>query len=101
MHRELAAYQRLLAIAYRRYLDADRALASRLNYMRAVFPPDSMPYCGTIGAPGSPVRRLHEDRDRALLMLHAAREKFNAARARTHLRHARSTKMLFLTIRND
>lgn len=101
MHRELAAYQRLLVIAYRRYLEADRALASRLSDMRAVFPPHSVPYRGTIGAPGSPIRRLYEDRDHALLRLHAAREKFNAARARIHRRPARSTKILFLTIHND
>ena len=101
MNRELAAYQRLLVIAYHRYLEADQALASRLSAMRAFFPPDSMPYRGTIGAPGSRVRRLYEDRDRALLRLHAAREKFNAAKARLDRRHPRATEVLFLAVRID
>ncbi|WP_372611594.1 hypothetical protein [Aquicoccus sp.] len=101
MHRELAAYQRLLIVAYRRYLEADHALASKLDDMRAVFPPERIPYRGTIGAPGSPVRRLYEDRDRALLSLHSAREKLDAARARICQRQARPTKILFLTARFD
>lgn len=99
MNRELAAYQRLLVFAYRRYLEADHALASRLSDMRTFFPPDSMPYRGTIGAPGSRIRRLYEDRDRALQRLHAARAKFNAARARLDQRHAGPTEVLFLTVR--
>lgn len=99
MHRELAAYQRLLIIAYRRYLEAEHALASSLSDMRAFFPPDCMPYRGTIGAPGSPIRRLHEDRDRALLRLNAAREEFNAARARLDQRNVRPATVLFLTVR--
>ncbi|KPQ05710.1 MAG: hypothetical protein HLUCCA12_13870 [Rhodobacteraceae bacterium HLUCCA12] len=98
MHRELAAYQRLLIITYRRYLEADRALASRLDALRAVFPPDRKPHRGTIGAPDSPIRRLCENRDRALLRLHAARAEFEAARARIAQRHARPTNVLFLRV---
>ncbi len=99
MHRELAAYRRFLAIAYRQYLEADQALASRLGDMRAFFPADCMPYRGTIGAPGSPVRRLYENRDRALMRLSAARKEFNAAKARLDQRHLHRTKVLFLTAR--
>jgi hypothetical protein len=99
MHRELAAYQRLLITSYRRYLEAEHALSSGLSDMRALFPPDCTPYRGTIGAPGSRVRRLYEYRDRALLRLHTAREEFKAARARSDQRHVRPPKALFLTVR--
>ena len=66
MHRDLEAYHRVLAAAYRRYLEADRALVSKMREMRAVFPPGSVPRRGTLGAPGSPIRRLREERDQAL-----------------------------------
>ena len=81
MHGDFAATRRLLVVTYRRYLEADRALVRALSEMRAYFPPDRMPWRHTIGAPGSPIRRLHADRDRALLRLQAAHDALMATRA--------------------
>lgn len=99
MQEELAAYHRLLVIAYRRYLDADLVLALATNDMRTFFPADRMTYRGTIGAPGSRVRRLHEERDRALLRLQSSYEKSRAAKARVEQRQSSRTETLFLTLR--
>lgn len=101
MRGNLAAYHRLLEFACHRYDAADRALALALRDMRAAFPPDSMPHCGTIGAPGSAVRRLRDRREQALLRLHAARAKFIAARARMHRQQARRPDILLLTMHID
>lgn len=99
MQRDLAAHRRLLDLTYRRYVDADRALAVALQEMRIYFPANRMPYRGTIGAPGSRVRHLHEERERALLRLHAASEKFKAAKMRLDQRNNRSADVLLLTVR--
>ena len=78
----LETHHRFVAVAYRRYLDADQMLVLALNDLREVFPANRMPYRGTIGAPGSRIRRLYEDRDRALCRLQASFEEFKAAKAR-------------------
>lgn len=101
MQEELAAYHRLLLIAYRRYVDADLELALAVSDMRNFFPADRMPHRGTIGAPDSPIRQLHEKRDRALLRLQSSYEKFRAARARVGRRQASRTETLFLALRID
>jgi hypothetical protein len=88
MQQELTAYHRLLVVSYRRYLDADLTLTLARDEMRTFFPAGSMPPRGAIGAPGSRMRRLHEDRDRALLRLQSSYEKLRAARARVAQRNA-------------
>lgn len=100
MNRELTAYQRLLLIAYERYLETDLRLAQAMNDMRGFFPVNRMPYRDTIGAPGSRVRRLHDDRDRALLRLQSAYEKFKAAktRAERRTRHQAETYLITATL---
>ena len=101
MHRELVAHHRLLAIAYRRYLDADLRLVEALNEMQSFFPVNRMPCRGTVGAPRSPIRRLHEERDRALLRLQSAYVKFKTAKARVHQREASGQTTLLLTFRGE
>ena len=101
MHGELAAYHRLLAVAYRQYLDADLKLARALNKIQTCFPANRRPYRGTIGAPGSPFRQLHEERKRALLRLQSSYEVFRAAKARSDQRRSRRRQTLFLTLRVD
>lgn len=88
MHEELAAHHRLLAAAYRRYVDADLRLVAALNEMQSFFPVDRVPHRGSVGAPRSPIRRLQEERDRALLRLQSARAKLKTAKARVHEREA-------------
>ena len=69
MNPELFAYRRVLIKAYQHYLSADRSLqiATRKaeDWMRV------RPERGIllIGDPGSPIRQLHEKRDRALARL--------------------------------
>ena len=69
MNPELFAYRRVLIKAYQHYLSADRSLqiATRKaeDWMR-VRPERGIQL---IGDPGSPIRQLHEKRDRALARL--------------------------------
>lgn len=101
MHRELTAHYRLLAAVYRRYVDADFRLAKARNELRVLFPVDQVPYRGTIGAPRSPIRRLHEERDRALLRFQSAYVKFKTAKARVHKREASRRITLLLSFQRE
>jgi hypothetical protein len=101
MNRELDAHFRLLAAAYSRYLAAERRLARADTEIRTFFPANRAPRRGTIGAPRSPVRRLHDERDRALLRLHSSYEKFRMARARVEGRQSKRIETLLLTFRID
>lgn len=101
MNRELAAHFRLLAAAYARYLAAERRLARADSEFRAFFPANRAPRRGTIGAPRSPVRRLHDERDRALLRLQASYETFRVAKARVERRQSKRFETLLLTFRID
>ena len=97
MQVDLAAHHRLLAVAYRRYVYADLRLEAALNEMRSFFPPESMPYRGTLGTPRSRIRRLREERDRALLRLQSAHAKLTKAKARARQRQTirRTTLLLW------
>jgi hypothetical protein len=97
VHRELVGHRRLLAKTYRRYVDADLRLMATLNEMKSFFPVDRLPYRGTVGAPKSPIRRLREDRDQALLRFQSAYVKFKTAKARVHQKDASRQVMLLLS----
>ena len=99
MQEELKAYHRLLVVTYRRYLLADLLLASAIDDMRAFFPPERKPSRGTIGAPGSRIRRLHDDRDRALHRLQSAHQKFRVAKTRWVRSRKGPEETRFLTLR--
>jgi len=79
---ELAGRRRLLAVTYRRYLDAERAWTMLIRETRSWFPEESRPSRASIGNPGSRVRRAYERRERAMLQLYAARVKLEEAKRR-------------------
>lgn len=99
MNDEILSYYRLLSQSYARYLRADALLAMARDDMRSVFPPDRLPYRGTIGDRGSRVRRLHEDREAALLRLQSALDKYRRAKQRAAARHAPMTEVRLLSVR--
>lgn len=101
MHRALTAHYRLLAVAYRRYVDADFRLMKARNELRSFFPVDRAPYRRTIGAPGSAIRRLHKERDQALLRFQSAYAKFKTAKARVHQRETSRRITLLLSVQGE
>jgi hypothetical protein len=80
---DLEPRRRALAVFYRRYLVADRALRLAQGEALSWFPRGSRPSVPPIGDPGSPVRRLHDRRDRALQLLVVAHVKLHEARRRS------------------
>lgn len=96
MYEETTAHYRLLATAYRRYLDTDLRLAIALEEMQAIFPDSRKPYRGAIGSPRSRIRRLRDERDRALLRLQSSYAIYSAAKSRVEERQSRRVRTLFL-----
>ena len=90
MHADLVTRRRVLMLTYRRYLQADRAWTVALDAIKGWYPAASRPGAWVIGNPGSPIRRLHERRERALLQLEAARLKLDAARQRLAARRGKT-----------
>ena len=82
MHPDLVTRRRSLTVTYERYLAADRAWSMAVRDVKLWFPPASQPHHSPIGNPGSPVRRLYEKRERALLQLGTAHLKLAVARQR-------------------
>lgn len=82
MHRDLDQNRRLLAMAYQRYIEAELVWIRARGAARAWFPEDSRPYRWTMGSPQSRLRRIYERRQRAILQLAVARQKFRRAKAR-------------------
>ena len=82
MDADLATNRRVLLVTYHRYLDADRAWSLALREIKTWFPTARQLSPSTIGNPGSPIRRLYEQRERALVQMEAARLKLEVARQR-------------------
>lgn len=82
MHPDLVTRRRSLMVTYERYLAADRAWATAVRHMQLWFPAASRSRHSPIGNPGSPIRRLYEKRERALLQLETAHLKLDVARER-------------------
>ncbi len=82
MHTDLATRRRVLVVMYQRYLEADQSWNLALRDMRTWFPAESQPNPSRMGNPGSPIRRLYEQRKRAVFQLEAAHIKLDAARQR-------------------
>ncbi len=82
MHKDLETRRLVLLMTYRRYLAADRDWTVAQREMRAWFPPQGRPDCAAIGNPGSPVRRIYERRERAILQLETARQMLDEAKRR-------------------
>ena len=99
MHIDLKIRRRVLLVTYERCLRADRAWSIALREMRAWFPDTNQPYRSTIGSPGSPIRRLYERRERAILQLETARGKFEEAKRRlaTRRQKPQAPRVLLVT----
>ncbi|MEO1676588.1 MAG: hypothetical protein AAFU80_00355 [Pseudomonadota bacterium] len=82
MNTEFALRRRLLVVAQTRYAQADAAWAAAAEAALSWFPAESRPAVPPIGDPGSALRRLWEERERALRRFAAARLRMDRARAR-------------------
>ena len=83
MKTELLHHRRALMKAYRRYLAADIAWRHAQEDALAWFPSHARPQVPPIGQPGSPVRRLYDRRERALLRFVVIRRTLNELRRGT------------------
>jgi hypothetical protein len=99
MHADIATRRRLLLLTYQRYLAADRVWDLALREMKTWFPTASQPGPSTIGNPGSPIRRLYRQRERAMLQLETARLKLEVAKQRlaTSRQKTQATRVLYIT----
>ena len=93
--------RRLLRVTYQRYLIADRAWVSAVREMRTWFPKESRPGRCTIGNPGSPIRRLYQQREWAMQQLEVARAKLREARLRVASRRSegKAANVLLISLR--
>lgn len=85
MHPYLEIRRRMLDKAVRRYALADAAWRQGLEQAALLVPGAIGRGHAMIGNPGSRVRRLYDERDRALQRLAAARLKLHEARGRIRL----------------
>lgn len=99
MHADLETRRRVLLLTYRRYLEADRAWNIALREMRTWFPTTRRPVFAIIGNPGSPIRRLYEQRARAMHQLDVAHSKLESAKQRlaARQRKTKATRILLIT----
>ena len=79
---ELRTRRRAVALAYRRYVEADYAWNSSTQSAMSWFPDARQGHVAVIGNPGSKVRRLYRQRERAMLQLETARLTLNVAKSR-------------------
>ena len=88
---ELQTRRRALELAYRRYVVADNAW--NLSTLKAMswFPGTRQAHVAIIGNPGSNVRRLYKQRERAMLQLETARLKLEVAKSRLMKRRHHTT----------
>ena len=82
MQDDLRVRRRVLAVTYQRYVEADLSWIRACQAARDWFPADDRPYRRAIGDPSSPIRRIYERRQRALVQLMAARLKLKQAQRR-------------------
>lgn len=94
MHPDLRAPHRLLARAYTAYVRADHDWRRAAEAAATWFPEPMPPQIPALGDPGSRVRRLYDRRERALIQIHAARAKLEAARLRLERRRATVTILI-------
>ena len=79
---ELRTRRRAVALAYRRYVEADHAWNRSTQKAMSWFPDARQGHVAIIGHPGSKVRRLYNQRERAMLQLETTRLKLNVAKSR-------------------
>jgi len=99
MHTDLATRRRVLLVTYQRYQKADRAWDVARQEVKSWFPRGEWPSSSRIGDRGAHIRRLYEQRERAMIQLDAARLKLDVARQRLALRRQKTmtTPTLFLS----
>lgn len=90
MHADLAVRRRVLLVTYQRYMKADRAWDAELREVKTWFPSSSQPGFLIIGNPGSKIRKIYEERQRALMQLEAARLKLETAKQRLTARREKT-----------
>jgi hypothetical protein len=90
MYSDLAVRRRVLLVTYERYLKADRDWDTELREVRTLFPSSSQPRLLIIGDRGSRIRKIHDERQRALMQLQAAHLKFETAKQRLALRREKT-----------
>ena len=90
MHTYLVTRRRVLLLTYQRYLKADRAWDTALRDVKTWLPSSSQPSHLIIGNPGSKIRKIYEQRERALMQLEAAHLKLETARQRLTARRAKT-----------
>lgn len=86
MHSDLATRRRVLLLTYHRYIAAEQAWVDAQRELKTWFPPTAQPRLSRIGNPGSVIRRLYDQRERAILQLQVARAKLEVARQRMERR---------------
>ncbi len=79
---ELQTRRRAIALAYSRYVVADAAWTRCTQRAMSWFPDARQAHVAIIGNPGSNVRRLYQQRERAMLQLETARLKLELAKSR-------------------
>jgi len=99
MHRDIETNRRVLLLAYRRFLEVDRAWDMALRELNSWFPSAKQVGVSTLGNPGSPIRRIHDQRDRAIGQLNVACQKLEVAKKRMAARRQKTQvkRILFLT----
>ncbi|MCA0930686.1 hypothetical protein [Ruegeria profundi] len=97
MHTDLATRRRALLRAYISYLEAERRWETALENARLWYPATNRSRVSFVGNPGSPVRRLHDQRQRALERLKASRLKLAVAKRRLSQKPAKPRTVLRLT----
>jgi len=95
MHPDLAKRRRVLLVTYHRYLAVDLAWNIAQTELRNWFPSDNPPTLLAIGNPGSSIRRLYEQRDRARHQLEVAHLKLEVAKRRLALRRQNAQRPPF------
>jgi hypothetical protein len=97
MHADLAARRRVLLLIYQRYNAAEQAWSVAQRETKTWFP-QRHHSPAIIGDPGSPIRQLYDQRDRAIQQLEVARLKLLVARQRLERRREdRGAAALYLT----
>ncbi len=94
---ELHTRRRALARAYSRYVIADTAWSRSTQKAMHWFPEAPQAHVAIIGNPGSNVRRLYQQREKAMLQLETARLKLAVAKSRVlDKRHQAASAVLLI-----
>ncbi len=76
------ARRRAVFLTYKRYVEADRAWNAAVQEASRWFPTETTAHLAVVGNPGSPVRNLYAERERAMLRLNVALQKLKSAQRR-------------------